>query len=62
MPTEKSASSTRGLSVPNGVRFSPDQSFLTVSDTLGRWIWSFLVQPDGSLVDGVPFHRLEIPG
>ena len=32
-----------------------------MSDTLGRWIWSFLVQPDGSLVDGVPFHRLEIP-
>jgi sugar lactone lactonase YvrE/enterochelin esterase-like enzyme len=51
----------QGIERPNGVRFSPDQSFLTVSDTLGRWIWSFLVQPDGSLADGVPFHRLEIP-
>jgi len=50
-----------GIAFPNGVRLSPDQSFLTVSDTAGRWIWSFLIQPDGSLADGVPFHRLEIP-
>src|SRR5262249_38369828 len=44
-----------------GVRFSPDHSFLTVADTAGRWVWSFLVQPGGSLINGVPFHRLEIP-
>src|SRR5580700_1709970 len=50
-----------GIEYPNGIRLSPDQSFLAVSDTLGRWIWSFLIQPDGSLADGVPFHRLEIP-
>lgn len=50
-----------GIAFPNGVRFSPDQSFLTVADTAGRWVWSFLVQPDGSLADAVPFHRLEIP-
>ncbi len=50
-----------GIAFPNGIRFSPDQSFLAVTDTAGRWIWSFLVQPDGSLANGVPFHRLEIP-
>ena len=50
-----------GIALPNGIRLSPDQAFLNVDDTLGRWIWSFLVQPDGSLTDGVPFHRLEIP-
>ncbi len=49
-----------GIERPNGVRLSPDQAFLMVSDTLDRWIWSFLIQPDGSLIDGVPFHRLEI--
>lgn len=51
----------QGIEYPNGIRFSPDQAFLMVGDTLGRWIWSFLIQPDGSLIDGVPFGRLEIP-
>ena len=32
-----------------------------VADTLSRWVWSFSVQPDGSLANGVPFYRLEIP-
>jgi len=50
-----------GIALPNGVRLSPDQSFLTVTDTAGRWVWSFLIEPGGSLANGVPFHRLEIP-
>jgi sugar lactone lactonase YvrE len=50
-----------GILFPNGVRFSPDHAFLMVADTLSRWIWSFSVQPDGTLANGVPFHRLEIP-
>jgi gluconolactonase len=47
--------------LPNGVRLSPDESLLTVSDTVGRTAWSFHIQPDGSLTDGQPFYRLEIP-
>ena len=50
-----------GITFPNGVRFSPDQAFLIVDDSAGRWVWSFLVQPDGSLADGVPFTASEIP-
>ena len=50
-----------GILFPNGVRFSPDHAFLMVADTLSRWIWSFSVAADGSLLNGVPFHRLEIP-
>jgi sugar lactone lactonase YvrE/enterochelin esterase-like enzyme len=50
-----------GILLPNGVRFSPDHAFLMVADTLSRWIWSFSVGPDGSLKNGVPFFRLEIP-
>src|SRR6185369_2295928 len=50
-----------GVAFPNGVRLSPDQSFLTVTDTAGRWVWSFLIEAGGSLASGVPFHRLEIP-
>jgi sugar lactone lactonase YvrE/enterochelin esterase-like enzyme len=50
-----------GITTPNGVRFSPDHSLLYVADTASRWVWSFQVQPDGSLAYGVAFHRLEIP-
>jgi len=50
-----------GILFPNGVRFTPDHAFLMVSDTLSRWVWSFSVANDGSLANGVPFFRLEIP-
>jgi len=50
-----------GIDFPNGVRLSPDQSLLTVADTRGKWVWSFQVQPDGSLINGQPFYRLETP-
>jgi gluconolactonase len=50
-----------GIPFPNGVRFTPDHSFLLVADTLGRSVWSFSVAIDGSLANGVPFFRLEIP-
>ena len=50
-----------GITQPNGVMLSPDQSLLTVDDYAGRWVWSFQIQPDGSLVNGEPFYRLETP-
>jgi len=50
-----------GVLFPNGVRFTPDHAFLMVADTLSRWVWSFSVANDGSLANGVPFFRLEIP-
>ena len=50
-----------GIGFPNGLRFSPDQSLLLVDDTAGRWVWSFRVEPDGSLSNGQPFYRLETP-
>ncbi len=46
---------------PNGVRLSPDEALLYVADTASRWVWSFQVQPDGSLANGEPFYHLEIP-
>ena len=48
-----------GLEFPNGVRLSPDQSLLIVADTRGKFVWSFQVQPDGSLANGEPFYRME---
>ncbi len=49
------------VSFPNGVRFSSDQSLLLVADTVTRWVWSFQVQADGSLANGEPFYRLDMP-
>ena len=44
---------------PFVVTTSADQTLLTVADTRSRWVWSFQVQPDGSLAHGQPFYRLE---
>jgi len=49
------------LQFPNGIRFSADERMLFVADSATRWIWSFQVQPDGSLENGEPFYRLELP-
>jgi sugar lactone lactonase YvrE len=50
-----------GIAFPNGIRLSPDQAFLMVDDTAGRWVWLFQVQPDGWLSNGEEFYRLETP-
>jgi hypothetical protein len=52
---------TEGIERPNGVLLSPDQSLLTVADSATKWVWSFQVQTDGSLANGQPFYRLEMP-
>ncbi|MFN7933328.1 MAG: SMP-30/gluconolactonase/LRE family protein [Bryobacteraceae bacterium] len=51
----------QGFEFPNGIMLSPDQSLLMVADSRSRWVWSFQVQADGSLENGVPFHHLETP-
>lgn len=48
-----------GIDNPSSVQLSPDQSLLTVDDAGTKWVWSFQIQPDGSLADGEPFYRLE---
>ncbi len=50
-----------GITFPNGVILSPDQSLVIVCDYHGRVAWSFQRQPDGSLANGQPFYRLEMP-
>ena len=49
------------LAVPSGVAFSPDQAMLVVTDAQSRFSWSFQIAADGSLVNGEPFYRLEMP-
>jgi gluconolactonase len=50
-----------GLTFPNGLTFSPDQSLLLVADTRGRFVHSFQVQPDGGLAHGQPYCHLHVP-
>jgi gluconolactonase len=44
---------------PTGVYLSPDQSLLDVTDAWSKWVMSFQIEPDGSLVNGEPFYHLE---
>lgn len=48
-----------GIEFPNGIILSPDQSLLMSVDYRGKWVWSWQVQPDGSLAHGEPFYKLE---
>jgi sugar lactone lactonase YvrE/enterochelin esterase-like enzyme len=49
-----------GINFPNGVRFSPDQSLLYVADMRGQFVFSFQVQPDGSLAHKQRYYYLHL--
>ncbi len=49
-----------GIETPNGVIASPDQTFLTVADSVGRMTFSFQIQPDGSLANKQTFGWLHL--
>lgn len=51
-----------GIDFPNGLILSPDQSLLYVADMNGQYVYSFQVQPDGSLAHKQPFGLLHLPG
>jgi sugar lactone lactonase YvrE len=50
-----------GLKFPNGVTLSPDQSLLYVADSRTHWIYSYQVQPDGSLQFKQRYYHLHMP-
>lgn len=49
------------IALPSGVALSPDQAMLVVTDAQARHSWSFQIAADGSLINGEPFYRLEMP-
>ncbi len=51
----------RGLKFANGIALSPDQSLLYVADYASHWVYSYQVQPDGSLKDKQKFYHLHVP-
>ena len=46
---------------PNGIGLSPDQKTLLVSDYGGIHVWTFTIQPDGSLTDKKPAMTMKAP-
>jgi sugar lactone lactonase YvrE/predicted esterase len=49
------------IAMPRGVALSGDQAMLVVSDAQGRFGWSFQIAASGSIENGEPFYRLEVP-
>ena len=50
-----------GMSLPNGICLSPDQSLLYVAESRSHWIWSYQIQPDGSLAHRQRYFHLAVP-
>jgi gluconolactonase len=49
-----------GLEYANGITLSPDQSLLYVSDHRSRWVYSWQVQPDGTLAHKQRYYALQL--
>lgn len=50
-----------GLKYSNGITLSPDQTLLYVADYRSHWVYSYLIQPDGSLQFKQRFYWLHVP-
>jgi gluconolactonase len=50
-----------GLKFSNGLTLSPDQSLLYVADSRTHWVYSYQVQPDGSLTNKQRYYHLHVP-
>jgi gluconolactonase len=50
-----------GLKYPNGIALSPDQSLLYVADYGSHWVYSYVIQPDGTLAHKQRFYWLHSP-
>jgi gluconolactonase len=50
-----------GLKFANGITFSPDQTLLYIDDMKSHWVYSYQVQPDGSLRYKQKYFHLHEP-
>ncbi|MFK7820231.1 MAG: SMP-30/gluconolactonase/LRE family protein, partial [Planctomycetaceae bacterium] len=50
-----------GITFPNGIIVSADHSLLLVADSHSRWIYSFQIQPDGTLKHKQKYGYLHVP-
>jgi gluconolactonase len=60
----KKAVVDQGTVSASGVAFSPDGNLFYVAEKNTKWIYSYVVQPDGTLIDKQPYfwlHMTDIP-
>jgi gluconolactonase len=50
-----------GLRFSNGLTLSPDHSLLYVADTRTHWVYSYQIQPDGTLAHKQKYFHLNMP-
>ena len=50
-----------GLKFSNGITLSPDQTLLYVADSRTHWVYSYQIQPDGSLAHKQRYYHLHVP-
>ncbi|HEV3342575.1 MAG TPA: SMP-30/gluconolactonase/LRE family protein [Pirellulales bacterium] len=50
-----------GLRFSNGLTLSPDQSLLYVADSRSHWVYSYQIQPDGTLGYKQRYYHLHVP-
>lgn len=51
----------QGLIFPNGICLSPDQTLLYVADARSHWVYSYQIQPDGTLAHKQKYYHLHMP-
>jgi sugar lactone lactonase YvrE/enterochelin esterase-like enzyme len=50
-----------GLGYANGISLSPDQTLLYVDDSRSHWVYSYRIQPDGTLQYKQRYYWLHVP-
>ena len=60
-PNGKKTVVDTGLNFANGITLSPDQTLLYVDDARSHWVYSYQVQPDGSLAFKQRYYWLHAP-
>src|SRR4029079_10632728 len=50
-----------GLKYANGVTLSSDQTLLYVADYRSHWVYSYVIQPDGTLQSKQQYYWLHVP-
>jgi len=58
---EKKVVDSGGIRYANGITLSPDQTLLYVADFRSRWVYSYQIQPDGSLQYKQQYYWLQVP-
>ncbi|AMV29998.1 Gluconolactonase precursor [Gemmata sp. SH-PL17] len=49
-----------GLKFANGITVSPDQTLLYVADSRTHWVYSYSIQPDGTLANKQKYYHLYV--